>query len=141
MTLTGSGYAKIRDAMTMRARAGWAAEMFMPYMFGGLAVGYFDVQRTATLSGFRHDIWDEVVSSGGSSVTIHHDDVAVVPPDSRAQSANGKFQIGYTAGAGVEFALMSNIFLRAEYEFIKFLPVYDIHMQLHTARAAVGLKF
>jgi outer membrane immunogenic protein len=49
-TLSGNASLQIKDVVTFRGRAGWATGDFMPYMFGGLAVGRVDVARSATVS-------------------------------------------------------------------------------------------
>jgi hypothetical protein len=43
LTLTGTATAQIKDVITFRGRAGWAYDNFLPYVFGGLAVGRMDV--------------------------------------------------------------------------------------------------
>src|SRR5699024_4273364 len=43
VTLNGSASMKLKDEMTFRGRAGWATGDFLPYIFGGLAVGRMDV--------------------------------------------------------------------------------------------------
>ena len=48
MTVSGNAAAQIKDAITLRGRAGWAAGDFLPYVFGGVAVGRMDVQRTVS---------------------------------------------------------------------------------------------
>ena len=50
VTLNGSASLKLKDEMTFRGRAGWATGDFLPYAFGGLAVGRMDVSRTVTSS-------------------------------------------------------------------------------------------
>jgi opacity protein-like surface antigen len=36
---------------------------------------------------------------------------------------------------------MPKVFLRAEYEYAAFLPVWGIKAQIQTARAGIGYKF
>ena len=48
---------------------------------------------------------------------------------------------GFTAGLGVDVAVMQNLFVRAEWEFIEFPNVSDFRVQANSARVAVGLKF
>ena len=47
-TLTGAAALQIKDVLTFRGRAGWATGNFLPYVFGGLAVGRMDVARSVT---------------------------------------------------------------------------------------------
>jgi opacity protein-like surface antigen len=47
---------------------------------------------------------------------------------------------GYAIGAGVDVALMPNLFLRGEYEFVG-LPISHMQISLHNFRVGAGLKF
>ena len=49
-SLDGKAALAIQDALTLRLRAGWAAGSWMPYMFGGAAIGHVDASRSATLN-------------------------------------------------------------------------------------------
>ena len=48
VTLSGQAAAQIKDAITFGGRAGWATGTFMPYIFGGIAVGRLDIARTVS---------------------------------------------------------------------------------------------
>src|SRR6202048_4747667 len=48
VTLTGRSAVQIKDAITFRGRAGWATGDFLPYVFGGIAVGRMDVSCSVT---------------------------------------------------------------------------------------------
>ena len=49
---------------------------------------------------------------------------------------------GFTAGLGSRNgAVMQNLFVRAEWEFIEFPNISDIRVQANSVRVAVGLKF
>ena len=41
----------ISDMGTFRARAGYAVGSFLPYMFGGVALGQANIVRTASIFG------------------------------------------------------------------------------------------
>jgi opacity protein-like surface antigen len=56
-------------------------------------------------------------------------------------SKNNAFAPGFEAGLGVDVALMPNVFLRAEYEYVLFGPIGDIRSGISTARAGVGIRF
>lgn len=128
LSLDGSASAKVTDVLTLRGRAGWAIDNFMPYMFGGLALGRADIYRTVV-----PDAWG-----------LH----AVAPtkrPLSQFQTASdggdGNYMYGFTAGLGLEAMLFGNVFVRGEYEYIKFSKIKDIDIQINTVRAGVGYKF
>lgn len=46
LSLNGQASAKVTDVLTLRGRAGWAIDNFMPYMFGGVALGRADIFRS-----------------------------------------------------------------------------------------------
>jgi opacity protein-like surface antigen len=46
---------------------------------------------------------------------------------------------GYTAGLGVDVNLISNLFLRAEWEYVRFTTQVDTNV--NTVRAGLGYKF
>jgi outer membrane immunogenic protein len=48
---------------------------------------------------------------------------------------------GYAVGAGLDWALTPNIFLRGEFDFDQFAPVSNISHALITGRVGVGVKF
>ena len=37
--------------------------------------------------------------------------------------------------------IMPKVFLRAEYEYVAFSPIWDIKSQIQTVRGGVGFKF
>ena len=59
-------------------------------------------------------------------------------PSGRRDNA---FAPGFEAGVGVDVALMPNVFLRAEYEYVLFGPIGDVRSSISTARAGVGIRF
>jgi outer membrane immunogenic protein len=120
----------ITDMGTFRARAGYAFGNFLPYVFGGLALGQADIVRTAFVSDF--------VAAGPGSTT---------PANFLGRQLNnsledGKYShliYGYTAGLGFDMALFGGLFLRGEWEYIRFTSQVDT--SINTVRAGVGYKF
>jgi outer membrane immunogenic protein len=51
------------------------------------------------------------------------------------------YAAGFTAGLGIDVAILPNIFVRAEYEYVVFSPVGDIRSHTNTARAGIGVRF
>jgi outer membrane immunogenic protein len=130
--LSGSASAKVTDVLTLRGRAGWAIDNFMPYMFAGMALGRADITRSATVTETDtfYTAGPPPVFDGGNTSTL-----------SRAQNSNSVFIYGYTAGIGLEAMVFGNVFARAEYEYIKFSTIQNININLNTVRAGVGYKF
>jgi opacity protein-like surface antigen len=108
----------------LRVRGGWAYGNFLPYGFVGGAVGRATVTRNARVSGIE--------GIGG----------VVTPFDFTAtESKADEFTYGVAAGLGVEFALFQNLFVRAEYEYVKFGLFNNLGTYLQSVRAGAGVKF
>ena len=93
-----------RTSITFRGRAGWATGDFLPYIFGGLAVGRMDISRTVT----------SAVQAAGSTTTsplgvttTTFGPVLPVPAQSQTQSQErtNNFVAGWTGGLGLEYML------------------------------------
>jgi outer membrane immunogenic protein len=139
--LTGSASAQVKDMISFRGRAGWAYGDFLPYMFGGLAVGRMDVYRTVTSEAtLRQDV--TVKQPDGSSVVVTGQ-TNIIPSVSTtmAQERTNNFAAGWTAGLGFEYMVWSNIFMRAEYEHVQFMSVENVNVSLNNVRAGIGYKF
>ncbi|MEA3027171.1 MAG: outer rane immunogenic protein [Alphaproteobacteria bacterium] len=137
-TVSSNASARIVDFATMRARAGVVIDRFLPYAFVGAAVGRVDVVRTATVSYTRHDIPDNVVPPA-TPITPEPD--YHFGPQTRGENRKGVFAYGYTGGLGIDVALLPNVFVRAEWEYVQFFPVQDFRIHLNTGRVGVGIKF
>jgi opacity protein-like surface antigen len=150
-TLAASAALQIKDVMTFRGRAGWAAGDFLPYMFGGLAVGRVDVQRAVTVSYNKYDDYDTTVQTlvgfdpGGTPIfassTVHHTDYLGSSSQSQAERRTNSFVAGWTAGLGLEYMLWGNIFMRGEWEYVRFVSVKDISFSANNLRFGIGYKF
>jgi outer membrane immunogenic protein len=132
VTLKGSAALQIKDEMTFRGRAGWATGDFLPYMFGGLAVGRMDVARTVSSSVTR-----TINFADGTSASFQLPQFALTTTDGRSNN----FVAGWTAGLGMEYMLWGNVFLRGEWEYIKFLSIKDTVVTQNSVHAGIGYKF
>ncbi len=127
ISIDGQSTARLVDYATLRGRAGYAVEQFLPYGMLGLAVGRFNITNSATVN---------VVST---------DPLGVMPTlglsETRSEGKNNAFAVGFLAGAGVDIAVLPNFFLRGEWEFIAFAPVNGITSNINTVRAGAGVRF
>jgi outer membrane immunogenic protein len=48
---------------------------------------------------------------------------------------------GFSVGAGLDWALTQNFFLRGEFEFVQFTPISNINLPLVSGRVGGGFKF
>jgi opacity protein-like surface antigen len=127
ITYDAAGAMSIHDIGTFRARAGYAVNQFLPYMFGGFALGQADIVRTAHIFGSATNV------NAAPGFTF-------IPLDYKA--TNGQYShliYGYTAGLGLDVNLIGGLFLRAEWEYVRFTSSIDTN--LNTVRAGLGYKF
>jgi opacity protein-like surface antigen len=140
-TLTGTGALQIKDVVTLRGRAGWAAGDALPYLFGGLAVGRVDAFRAATVAYDKYDDYDVTQTIGGVTTTVHHTDYLGSSSQSSQEHRTNSFVAGWTAGLGVEYMLWGCMFMRGEWEYVRFLNVKDMSFSTNNVRVGIGYKF
>jgi opacity protein-like surface antigen len=145
VTLAANAALQIKDVLTFRGRAGWATGNFLPYVFGGLAVGRMDIARSVSSTVTRRDdSFATVVDAFGNVTTIPTGSVTLpIPQQSLAvkEERTNSFVAGWTGGLGMEYMLWGNVFMRGEWEYIKFLSVKDTVVTLNSVRAGIGYKF
>lgn len=125
VTATSTSSISISDIGTFRGRAAYAWGCFLPYMFAGLALGNADIVRTA-------HVQDRVSTTQLGTFT------ALAPLDS-TNAQHNHLIYGYSAGLGVDVNLVGGLFMRAEYEYIRFSSAVDT--SINTVRAGLGYKF
>jgi outer membrane immunogenic protein len=134
-TAITSKRSKITDFGTIRARLGYAYGNFMPFFTGGVALGRSAETRSAGISGVQYlssdGYCDFALSCGRTNYT----------PASINEGNRAKLNVGYTVGLGFEYAFTNNIFVRAEYQHIRFPDVSSTTMQINQARVGAGVKF
>jgi outer membrane immunogenic protein len=132
---------QVKDAITFRGRAGWATGNFLPYVFGGVAVGRMDVSRSVTSSVTRRDDLSITDPFGVTTTTIGP--TLPVPAQSQTliEQRTNAFVAGWTGGLGLEYMLWGNLFMRGEWEYVKFLTVKNTAVQANNLRAGIGYKF
>ncbi len=131
VTLTGGTTAKLNDLVTMRLRTGYAMGNIMPYMTGGLALGYGTVNNTA------------IVNHSGTDADPLN--APVLPPfnvNSGTLSSNRKnaFMAGFTVGGGVE-AMLGGLIVRGEYLFTRVSAQGGVVIDVNQGRVGAGVKF
>ena len=129
VTVSAASSLKLIDYATLRARAGYAFGQFLPYAVLGAAVGRFNYTTSATTTASGTDI-----SGGGGSPYGP-------TTQSQTESRNNSIVGGFVAGLGMDVALLPNVFLRGEWEFVAFAPVHGLRANINTARVGIGLKF
>ncbi len=138
--LTGAAAAQVKDMITFRGRAGWATGDFLPYVFGGVAVGRMDIYRSVTSAVSKQQ--DVTTTVNGVTTTV---DGPFLPVPSvsltETQERTNNFVVGWTAGLGLEYCLWNSIFLRGEWEYVQFVSVENTNVSMNSARFGIGYKF
>jgi outer membrane immunogenic protein len=140
----------LTDYATLRARAGWAVNnIFLPYGFVGFAVGRADYTSSSIVSWTTATSSPQTYLVGTQVITIPAQD-PVIPcagnetcesfAAGNAETGNA-WLYGFDAGIGVDVAVMRNVFLRGELEYVHFFPMRGITLDFATASAGVGFKF
>ena len=115
----------ISDMGTLRVRGGYAVGSFLPYLFGGIALGQANITKTAHITGTQ----DNQVAP------FQHIDVNLSATD----GIYNHLIYGYSTGIGVDVMLCAGLFLRAEWEYVRFTSSVDT--SVNTVRAGLGYKF
>jgi outer membrane immunogenic protein len=138
ITLAGAASLQIKDVTSLRGRLGWATGDFLPYIFGGLAVGRLAVSRSASVTSQETDVFDGVDFGGAP---IHTETPLSFLSLSQAEARNNNYTLGYVGGLGTEVMLYGNLFARAEWEYIRFTTIKNMASSMNSARLGVGYKF
>jgi opacity protein-like surface antigen len=96
-------------------------------LFGGVALGNADITRSATVRDFLTPGPGNLQPGGP------------VTPLSATEAQHNHLIYGYSAGLGVDVNLIGGLFLRAEWEYIRFTAAVDTN--INTVRAGLGYKF
>lgn len=135
LTTTAQSSLRMTDIATFRGRAGWEAGNFLPYAFGGLAVARVNTFTGSTLSFTAIDVPDSVIPPLTPLSNL------AFGPVSQSNAQNGAFAYGFATGLGVDAAILPNLFVRGEVEYIHFGAVNGIQVSMTTARVGAGVKF
>ena len=137
--VSASGNLDLTDYGTARARAGYVVGNLLPYGFIGMAVGRASYSVTT--------VADVAQPQGTSTTDVSCLNIGKSTPTcqflSFANSAgqNNALLWGYTVGAGLDWALTPNIFVRGEFEFVQFAPISSIAVSVASGRVGAGFKF
>jgi outer membrane immunogenic protein len=127
VTYQGTATMAISDMGTLRARAGYAYDCFLPYVFGGVALGQANIITSAHVFGNQVNV---NAAPGFTNVPFNL---------SATDAENSHLIYGYAAGIGVDVQLPAGFFLRAEWEYLRFTSAVDT--SVNTARLGLGYKF
>ena len=127
VTTTQQAAISIKDMATFRARAGYAYGCFLPYLFGGFALGNADISRSASVLDVTTPA--PPVNPPAQPATFR----------TAAAAQHDHLIYGYSAGLGVDMMLYHGLFARAEWEYVRFTTSVDT--TVNTVRVGLGYKF
>lgn len=114
----------ITDMATFRGRAAYAFGCFLPYAFGGFALGNANIAHSVSVS----DSSGTTLAGLGQPLIL-----------SASNIAHNHLIYGYTGGLGVDINIVGGLFARAEWEYVHFSSTVDT--SVNTVRAGLGYKF
>jgi opacity protein-like surface antigen len=132
VTVSGTGSVHLTDYATLRARFGWIANGLLPYGFVGAAFGRASVLRTASVT------YSAIDADPACAPCL-----PPIAPFTETDSVNRHKAIayGWTLGAGADWAILPNVFLRGEYEYVAFAKLNGADIRIGTVRAGAGIRF
>jgi outer membrane immunogenic protein len=125
VSATSQSQIAISDMATFRARAAYSYNCFLPYVFAGFALGNADISRTVTVND-------------SASANLLGPYTAFAPLSS-TQGTSNHLIYGYSAGLGIDINLVGGLFMRAEWEYLRFVDQTEVN--INTVRAGLGYKF
>jgi opacity protein-like surface antigen len=132
VAVTSSSAIAISDMATFRGRAGYAIGSFLPYLFGGFALGNADITRSVTID-------DHYAPTFGGAISPCSSGIPVCARLTADDATHNHLIYGYSAGLGVDVNLIGGLFMRAEWEYVHFTAV--VNTNVNTVRAGLGYKF
>jgi opacity protein-like surface antigen len=127
---SASGHLNLTDYAEARGRAGYIVGNLLPYGFIGLVVGRAAYSVSATT-----DATCITVANTSSQA-----ECAGFPIVSGVGQSNALLW-GYSVGAGLDWMLTPNIFVRGEFDFDQFAPISNISTWIFNGRVGAGFKF
>jgi outer membrane immunogenic protein len=127
---------KITDYGSLRARFGMPFGSLMPFLSGGIAVARASYDNNALVNWqvrtFTQNVNTGVVSASG---WVNGN------PYSLTDASRTRVTFGYALGAGIDWAITSNIVARAEVLTHRFGNVGSMTASINTARVGAAVKF
>lgn len=128
VTAFGDASMQVAEYGSLRVKGAYAFGGFLPYAFGGVALGQANISRNVAVD----------ISYTPSTVP------ATSPPipgysNAVSETMKAQFIYGYSAGLGFDYMLFGNIFVRGEWEYLRFTAPVDT--TVNTLKAGLGYKF
>ena len=137
VALNAAGRLDLTDYGEARFRAGYVVGNLLPYGFIGMAVGRasYSVSTIAVVAQATTGTDPCLTATNFTGGTCQ------IFPNSAGTGQDNALLWGYTVGAGLDWALTPNIFVRGEFEFVQFAPISSIAVSVASGRLGGGFKF
>jgi len=99
--------------------------LLLPYAFAGVALGNADISRSVVI---RDAVSNTIAGPFAPLATLTATNVQ-----------HNHLVYGYSGGLGVDVNLIGGLFMRAEWEYVRFSAAVDT--SINTVRAGLGYKF
>lgn len=132
ITYTASARAKLGDFGILKLRMGYPIGRFLPYATAGVVVGKQRISGnyTSTYTEFSLDPATGLINGVNSGPTARN-----------ATVGKSGFNLGGAFGAGVDYAIMDNLFLRAEYQWIGMTDYRGSRVTANSFRLGAAVKY
>ena len=132
ISYTASARSKLGDFSILKLRMGYPIGRFLPYATAGLVIGK---QR---VSGSYNSVYTEfAIDPGTGAIT----GINSGPTARNATVGKSGYNIGGSFGAGVDYAVLDNLFLRAEYQWIGMTDYRGARTTANSFRLGAGVKY
>jgi len=124
--ISSSSSMRLTDYGSLRVRGGYAVGSWLPYAFVGIALGQADINRRADAAINYQYVGTNGLPNYSASGFL-------------TDNANSHLVTGFAAGLGFDWMLCAGLFMRAEFEYLRFTSTVDTSVS--TARLGLGYKF
>ncbi|MGB6534341.1 MAG: outer membrane beta-barrel protein [Xanthobacteraceae bacterium] len=124
VSISANGTMTNLDYAELRGRAGLILGNFLPYGYLGAVIGVANVNVNANVTG--------ICQSGSSCSDFSFN---------ASSGRNSALLYGGAVGAGLDYAITQHIFLRGEFEYLRFAPCEDVIIAVSSVRIGAGVKF
>ena len=145
----------LQDFGTVRARAGYAIDNFLPFVTAGLAIGRARISDEVGIQTYGYDDTtykaNQAITDGSAPAYVRRYGYQYFDPNNPGSGTplpmkyysreKTKTVGGVALGGGLEYAITSNVLLRGEYQYVLFNDFDGHQVNMNTVRGGAALKF
>jgi outer membrane immunogenic protein len=126
----GEAEAQLKNVALLKLRGGVPMGTFMPYGTIGVAFGYQSLNAEYRSTYTERKLDDDgypadVIAAGNANASIN----------------KTGYVAGFAAGLGVDWAVLPNLLLRAEYQYVAFSSFKGLETNVNLVKAGVGFRY